>query len=239
MYARTNNRPVQHNDFIKSAKIRQRYWARNFVAWPKFSAIKPNATHYSLAKFEREQRISAIVTQNVDRLHTKAGSKNVTELHGSGYTVQCVECSFRIDRHEFQTILNGLNVNMVDRSDMMRPDGDIDIPQEYIDKFVIPPCPDCGGNLKPEIVFFGDNVPRTRIDAIAKYICNSDGLLVLGSSLSVFSGYRMVCHSYDLGLPIAIVNIGKTRGDEKATIKISAKCGDIIPKLFDFSKSKV
>lgn len=237
MYARTTNRPVQHIEFIRSEKVRQRYWARNFVAWPRFSAVRPNATHYALAKFEREQRISAIVTQNVDKLHTKAGNKLVTELHGSGYTVTCMSCSFRIDRHAFQDILNGLNADMVDRSDLMRPDGDVDIPQEYIDNFLIPPCPDCGGHLKPEIVFFGDNVPRSRIDDIAKLICASDALLVLGSSLSVFSGYRMVLHSCDLGIPIAIVNIGTTRGDAKADLKISAKCGDVIPKLFDFGKT--
>lgn len=108
-------------------------------------------------------------------------------------------------------------------------------PQEYIDNFNVPVCPQCGGELlKPDIVFFGDNVPRTRINDIATMICNSDGLLVLGSSLSVFSGYRIVLHSYDLGLPIAIVNIGPTRGDLKANLKISGKCGDIIPKLFNF-----
>lgn len=107
--------------------------------------------------------------------------------------------------------------------------------QEYIDNFNVPDCLQCGGNLlKPDIVFFGDNVPRKRIDDIASMICNSDGLLVLGSSLFVFSGFRIVLHSYDLGLPIAIVNIGPTRGDSKANIKISAKCGDIIPKLFNF-----
>jgi len=178
-----------------------------------------------------------LVTQNVDRLHQKAGSKKVTELHGSGYDVVCLgaNCDYRIGRHDFQDILNTLNANMVDKSDMIRPDGDVDIPQEYIDNFNVPTCPKCDGSLlKPDIVFFGDNVPRNRIDDIASMICNSDGLLVLGSSLFVFSGFRIVLHSYDLGLPIAIVNIGPTRGDEKADLKISAKCGDIIPKLFNF-----
>lgn len=108
--------------------------------------------------------------------------------------------------------------------------------QNYIDNFQIPPCPKCGGNLKPDIIFFGDNVPKARIETVAKLICNSDGLLVLGSSLTVYSGYRILLNSHDLGLPIAIVNIGPTRGDNLAQIQISAKCGDVIPKLFNFSK---
>lgn len=244
MYARTNSRPVQHIDFLKSHAVRQRYWARNFIAWPKFYNFQPNATHKALARMEREGRCSAIVTQNVDRLHHKAGSKNIIEMHGSGYTVICIgnvgdnnvnnKCDYRIDRHEFQNYLNTMNTVVLDESDIIRPDGDVDIPLDYINNFQIPTCPKCGGNLKPEIVFFGDNVPRERIDRIATLICSSDGLLVLGSSLLVFSGYRIVLHSFDLSLPIAIVNIGATRGDEKATIKLSAKCGDIIPKLFNF-----
>lgn len=120
---------------------------------------------------------------------------------------------------------------MVDRSELMRPDGDIDIPQEYIDSFRIPDCPKCGGNLKPEIVFFGDVIPKPRAEKLAAMVCSSDGVLILGSSLLVYSGYRVLLHSHEMGLPVAIVNIGKVRGEEKATMKISAKCGDIIPKL--------
>lgn len=236
MYARTNNRPVQHMEFIKMLKVRQRYWARNFVAWPKFSNFQPNSVHYALGKFERENRLSAIVTQNVDTLHTKAGTKNIIELHGNGYTVMCLSCDYRVCRHEFQAILTTLNGNIIDNDNIvMRPDGDVDIPIEYIANFKVPQCPKCGGILKPDIVFFGDNVPMNRIESIANLICSSDGLLVLGSSLLVFSGYRIVLHSYNLGLPIAIVNIGETRGDDKADLKLSAKCGDVIPKLFNFN----
>lgn len=226
-------------DFVRSAHTRQRYWARNFVGWPKFSATEPNSTHHSLARFEREGRIQNVVTQNVDRLHTKAGSKNVIELHGSGYVVKCLSCDYRVDRHEFQNILNILNPEFKDAPDMIRPDGDVEIPQEYIDNFRIPACPQCdGGHLKPEIVFFGDNVPKERVNRIAEMIYNGDGLLVLGSSLLVFSGYRMVLQTKDLNLPVAIVNIGETRADHIADLKLSAKCGDVIPKLFDFRKKK-
>lgn len=131
MYARTTHRPVQQMEFLSSAKVRQRYWARNFVAWPRFSNFQPNATHLALARFEREGRLSGIVTQNVDQLHRKAGSTKVTELHGHGYSVICLGtgCNYRIGRHEFQDILHTVNASMTDRSEMIRPDGDVDIPQ--------------------------------------------------------------------------------------------------------------
>ncbi|XP_016998563.1 NAD-dependent protein deacylase Sirt4 [Drosophila takahashii] len=238
LYARSNHKPVQHMEFVKSSAVRKRYWARNFVGWPKFSATQPNATHHALARFEREERVQAVVTQNVDRLHSKAGSRNVVEVHGSGYVVKCLSCEYRIDRHEFQSILASLNPAFKDAPDMIRPDGDVEIPLEYIENFQIPECTQCGGDLKPEIVFFGDSVPRSRLDEIAGMVYNSDGLLVLGSSLLVFSGYRVVLQTKDLKLPVAIVNIGDTRADHLADIKISAKCGDVIPKLFDFRSSK-
>lgn len=183
---------------------------------------------------QRDGRIGTLVTQNVDRLHTKAGTKDVLELHGSGYNVICLgaQCNYSIDRHDLQLIFNSMNQSMVDRSELMRPDGDIDIPQEYIDSFQIPECPQCGGILKPEIVFFGDSIPKARAEKLAALVCSSDGVLILGSSLLVYSGLRVLLSSHDLGLPVAIVNIGKVRGEEKATLKISAKCGDIIPKLW-------
>ncbi|KXJ80886.1 hypothetical protein RP20_CCG022056 [Aedes albopictus] len=237
LYARSNHKPIQHGDFIKYESVRKRYWARNYVGWPRFSAITPNVTHYTLARLEREQRISGIVTQNVDKLHTKAGSKSVVELHGSGYNVICVGktgkgCDYHIPRHEFQSILDQMNPHMEDKSTMMRPDGDVELPQEYVENFKIPPCPACDGALKPEIVFFGDNVPMPRIERVVRMILESDGVLVLGSSLTVFSGFRIVLQAKELGLPVAIVNIGATRGDPKADLKISARCGELMQNLF-------
>uniref|UniRef100_A0A336LMW1 NAD-dependent protein deacylase n=1 Tax=Culicoides sonorensis TaxID=179676 RepID=A0A336LMW1_CULSO len=240
LYARSNHKPVQHQDFVKNAEVRRRYWARNFIGWDSFSRKEPNAVHYSLARFEREARISGIVTQNVDRLHTKAGSKNVTELHGSGYEVGCLSCDYQIDRHDFQTILKQRNPDVSTPeviSNMVRPDGDVDIPQEVIDNFHVPECPNCqNGFLKPKIVFFGDNVPNDRIVALVKLITTSDAVLVLGSSLTVYSGFRIVLQAKELGIPVAIVNIGNTRGDKHADLKISTKCGDVIPHLFKFEK---
>ncbi|XP_063703358.1 NAD-dependent protein deacylase Sirt4 [Culicoides brevitarsis] len=238
LYARSNHKPVQHQEFLKSADIRKRYWARNFIGWESFSRKEPNATHYALARFEREARISGIVTQNVDRLHTKAGSKNVTELHGSGYEVGCLSCSYEIDRHEFQVILKQRNPDVSTpeiMANMVRPDGDVDLPQEIIDNFHVPPCPSCkNGFLKPKIVFFGDNVPSDRILKLIQLITTSDAVLVLGSSLSVYSGFRIVLQAKELGIPVAMVNIGTTRGDKHADVRIHAKCGDVIPHLFKF-----
>lgn len=248
MYARTDSRPVQHIDFLRLPATRQRYWARNFTAWPRFSSFQPNAIHHALARFERERRLLGLVTQNVDQLHRKAGSEQCIELHGNGYSVICVGrgvmetrqlgCDYRIDRDEFQLELakmNGIDLESATDGrlvDSIRPDGDVDISQEFIDGFQLPVCPQCGGNLKPDIVFFGDNVPKERHRQIGELVEQSDGLLVLGSSLLVFSGYRLVLATHELGKPVAIVNIGPTRGDEKATVKLSAKCGDVVPKLF-------
>lgn len=237
LYARSNHKPIQHGDFIKSEAVRKRYWARNYVGWPRFSSVAPNVTHYTLARLEREKLISGIVTQNVDKLHTKAGSRSVVELHGSGYTVVCVGktgtgCNYQIPRHELQQILDQMNPHMEDKSTMLRPDGDVELPQEYVNNFNIPPCPECSGYLKPEIVFFGDNVPMPRIERVVRMILQSDAVLVLGSSLTVFSGYRIVLQAKELGIPVAIVNIGSTRGDPAADLKISARCGELMENLF-------
>lgn len=230
---------------MKFKDIRKRYWARNFLGWPKFSSIEPNVTHHKLARMERELRLSHIITQNVDNLHGKAGSKQVTELHGNGFKVICVgkgekdnPCNYSIPRHDFQLILNQLNPSLLEKAnqfdtstDKMKPDGDVEILQEDIEKFYLPECPSCGGYLKPHIVFFADNVPRTRIEKVVRSIIDSDGVLVLGSSLTVFSGYRIVLQAKELGLPVAVINIGDTRADKIVDLKINAKCSDIMKAL--------
>lgn len=230
LYARSSSRPVQFQDFVKKEAVRKRYWARNYVGWPRFSSFLPNAIHSTLCDLELKYKVvSCIVTQNVDRLHTKAGSKNVIELHGSAFNVMCLGCDNTIDRHHFQTILEELNPNMKGTTNMIRPDGDVEIPKEQEEGFVVPSCRHCGGILKPDIIFFGDNVPHTRVQAVKHEVENCDSLLVLGSSLTVFSSYRIILQAAELRKPIAIVNIGQTRGDKYANIKIDGKCGDIIP----------
>jgi NAD+-dependent protein deacetylase sirtuin 4 len=247
LYQRSNHKPIQHPEFVKFAATRKRYWARNFLGWPKFSSVEPNATHHKLARMERELRLSHIITQNVDNLHGKAGSKEVTELHGNGYKVICIgkgerdnPCDYSIPRHDFQLILNQLNPQLLEKAKefesssaqkTMRPDGDIELLQKDVEKFFLPECPKCGGYLKPNIVFFGDNVPRSRIDKVVKCIIDSDGVLVLGSSLTVFSGYRIVLQAKELGLAVAVINIGETRADKIVDIKINSKCSDIMKLL--------
>lgn len=233
LYARINHKPIQHAEFIKSAAIRQRYWARNFVGWYRFSKCDPNPVHYSIKRLEIDlQKVNTVVTQNVDSLHFKAGSKNVIELHGTAFRVICLECAAAYDRFYIQEKLMKNNfINFDDATKMIRPDGDVDIPQEFIQNFSPPSCESCGGVLKPDITFFGDNVPKKRVDLVRESVSSSDGLLVLGSSLSVFSGYRIVLQAVEERKNICIVNIGPTRADHLVKFKISAKCGDILPKL--------
>lgn len=197
---------------------------------------------------ESQSRLSHIVTQNVDNLHGKAGSKEVTELHGNGFIVKCIgrgekenPCNFSISRHDFQQILASFNQNLLMKAKQlneklkdersMRPDGDIEISEDDIDNFYLPACPECAGHLKPNIVFFGDNVPRSRIEKIVRCIIDSDAVLVLGSSLTVFSGYRIVLQAKELGLKVAIVNIGETRADKIVDLKINSKCSDVLNHL--------
>lgn len=230
----------QYPEFLKSQELRKRYWARNFIGWPKFSAVQPNLTHIKLAKMEKERRLIHVVTQNVDNLHMKAGSKEVTELHGNGFNVICIgtngkdRCGYSIDRHDFQKILQSFNAELLEKAKQVRseisfrPDGDVEISSEDIQKFYLPACPQCNGALKPNIVFFGDNIPLNRIEKVVKLIIDSHGVLVLGSSLQVFSGFRIVLQAKELGLPVAIINIGETRADKIVDLKVNAKCSEIM-----------
>jgi NAD-dependent deacetylase sirtuin 4 len=233
---------VQYPEFLKSQEIRKRYWARNFIGWPRFSAVEPNFTHKKLAKMEKELKILHVVTQNVDNLHGKAGSEEFTELHGNGYKVICIgtngkdRCDYSIDRHDFQQVLQSFNAELIEKANKVhaqsfRPDGDVDISSSDIQKFYLPACPQCGGALKPNIVFFGDNIPMPRIEKVVRLILDSDGVLVLGSSLQVFSGYRIILQAKELGLPTAVVNIGDTRADKIVDLKINAKCSEILKHL--------
>lgn len=263
MYNRPEaHRPVQHIEFIRSAATRKRYWARNYVAWPRFSSFRPNATHTSLARFEHARRLGGLITQNVDRLHVAAGSRDPLELHGHSHAVICVgrhdgagrrvaACDYSVDRAALQIELDRLNAELVRRvcppppstaaeadatggeftATLLRPDGDIDVPAGLVEGFAVPACPKCGGSLKPDVVFFGDNVPRDRLERVEQMIEASDALLVCGSSLQILSGYRIVVNAHERGLPVVIVNIGPTRADAVATIKLSARCGDVVPRM--------
>nr|CAH0107347.1 unnamed protein product [Daphnia galeata] len=235
LYARSNHRPIQHQDFMKFKHFRQRYWARNFIGWPTFSNVQPNVSHQILADWERHGKISSVVTQNVDRLHQKAESKAVVELHGCAYEVKCMKCNYEISRHDFQNLLIELNPSLSVQNIEMRPDADVELSQELINTFRVPHCQQCcdevEGFFKPNIVFFGDNVPKSRVEFVFSQLQSCDCLLVLGSSLHVYSGYRFIVRASELGIPSAIINIGPTRGDKFASVKLSAKCSDVLKKI--------
>lgn len=231
LYARSNNRPVQYSDFVRSASIRQRYWARNFVGWPQFSSFLPNICHKILRQWEISGKLHWLVTQNVDALHFKAGSEHLTELHGSAHRVMCLNCENRMPRTELQDLIHKHNPSWRAESVEMAPDGDVRLNTEQVQGFKVPPCPSCGGVLKPEIIFFGDSVPKPTVNFVFGKVTESDGLLVLGSSLEVYSGFRFVNAAQMQGKPIAIVNIGPTRADDLASVKISAKCSDVLQQI--------
>lgn len=231
LYARSNHKPIQYQEFIKYPKVRQRYWARNFVGWPRFSNIQPSATHHAVRQLEMAGKVTTVVTQNVDHLHQKAGSKNVIELHGSGYLVKCLSCPYEVDRFTLQDTLMERNPDMKGSFSMIRPDGDVELSKEEVDKFSVPLCPKCEGAMKPDIIFFGDNVPKARVEQIRKQVSNSEAILVLGSSLTVYSSYRIILQAKEENKEVAILNIGPTRADDIADMKVSTKCGDILPEL--------
>ncbi|KAK6184272.1 hypothetical protein SNE40_006773 [Patella caerulea] len=231
LYARSNNRPVQYTDFLNKAEIRQRYWARNFVGWPRFSLFSPNVSHHVFSEWERVGKVSWLVTQNVDALHFKAGSKRLTELHGSAHRVECLSCENKISRIEMQKLIISQNPEWRASSIEMAPDGDVTLTWEQVKGFTVPPCQKCGGIVKPEIVFFGANVKKNIVNFVYERVAESDAILVAGSSLEVYSGFRFVNRAYDQKKPVAIVSIGKTRADKLANVKINAKCGDVLSAI--------
>ncbi|KAL6429605.1 hypothetical protein ACFW04_007505 [Cataglyphis niger] len=237
LYARSNHKPVLYKEFCNSEAIRRRYWARNYVGWPRFSSLKPNIAHEILKDMEYIGKVGCIVTQNVDNLHSKAGSKNVIELHGTAFRVMCLNCDHKICRYELQEVFQKLNPSMVAISQMIRPDGDVELSQAQVEDFNVPACDNCGGILKPDIIFFGDNVPRNIVQNVKNNVENSDALLILGTTLSTFSAYRIVLQAMEANKPIAIVNIGKTRADEFMNLRVEGRCGDILSKVLQLNVS--
>ncbi|CAH1393111.1 unnamed protein product [Nezara viridula] len=222
-------RPIQHGEFVSDSRIRQRYWLRNYVGWPTFSKKEPNITHFSLTKLENKNKLVCIITQNVDSLHFKAKSKNVVELHGTAFRVKCLNCGMITDRNVFQDTLKKLNDGILIENCVTNPDGDVDIDENLEKHFTVPDCYNCGGIIQPDIVFFGGTIPKERHAYVEKIVDNSDSLLVLGTSLSVFSSYRILLRAHERKKSIAIVNIGSTRGEQFASLKISGRCGEILP----------
>ena len=225
-----NRPPVQFQDFVGSHATRQRYWARSLVGWARISAARPTTAHSALAALEETGAVAALVTQNVDGLHQKAGSRAVIDLHGRLDTVRCLDCGATVSRAAVQSELVGRNPRWarVDAPDL--PDGDVQLGGPF-DDVVVPSCVACGGVLKPDVVFFGENVPKARVADCYAALQEADGLLVVGSSLMVFSGYRFCLAAAEMGKKVALVNRGKTRADDLAHVKVEGDCGDVLQDL--------
>jgi NAD-dependent SIR2 family protein deacetylase len=223
-------RPVQYADFMARHSVRQRYWARSMVGWPRMAAAAPNRAHRSLTALQQRGQVERLVTQNVDGLHQKAGSESVIDLHGRIDAVVCMACGLGLSRADWQAEVATLNPvwerHIGAASD--RPDGDVEIAQADYAGFVVPPCPRCGGIVKPDVVFFGEAVPAGRVSAAKAALAAADALLVVGSSLMVFSGFRFARHAAEAHKPIVIVNRGRTRADDLAALKIDGDCGDVL-----------
>lgn len=220
-----NQQPMQYREFVDRPAARQRYWARSFTGWHRFNQAHPNSAHLALARLEQSGRVAHTVTQNVDGLHQRAGSQRVTELHGSLARVVCLDCEATIPRASMQQNLLDLNPALAELSARQAPDGDAILNDFDASGINVPACKSCGGVLKPQVVFFGETVPALRVQECYDALAEADAMLVVGSSLMLYSGFRFVREARQLGIPIAAVNRGKTRADEWLRLKIRQDCG--------------
>jgi NAD-dependent SIR2 family protein deacetylase len=232
----TRHKPITYGAFARSEAVRRFYWARSYCGWSRFAAARPNDAHRAIAALAP----NFLITQNVDDLHQEAGSRNVLQLHGRNRVVVCFDCGMEFERESMQQRLGALNAEWLRAAPWSRlrgeeadfaPDGDAAVAEEAVGEFRIPPCERCGGVLKPAVVFFGESVPRPKVAVAMERVDEADALLVAGSSLTVWSGFRFVKRAAERGIPIAIVNIGPTRGDELATVKVDAEVGATLSAL--------
>ena len=225
--------PIQHREFVDRPEMRVRYWARSAFGWARFAAAQPNAAHAALAELEQRGAIAGVITQNVDGLHGAAGSRSVVELHGALARVRCLACDAVATRDAIQARLLAANPGWLDRAQSapVAPDGDTDLPDDLVAGFTVVACNACGGTLMPDVVFFGGSVPRATLDAAWLLFDRAEVLLVVGSSLTVFSGYRFVRRAAERGVPVGILNRGPTRGDDYAAVRVDARAGLALPEL--------
>ncbi|MFZ0529721.1 MAG: Sir2 family NAD-dependent protein deacetylase [Propionicimonas sp.] len=227
-------RPMTYEQFVGSADYRRHYWARNHLGWHGMNRTEPNDGHRALAALERRGSVLGVITQNVDRLHQRAGSRRVIDLHGHYDLIRCLNCDWRCSRAELDQLLLELNPGFLER---VRELGDVEIAPdadavlESTADFVVADCPSCGGVLKPDITFFGESVPAARVAAAYALVEDAGALLVAGTSLAVMSGLRFVRHAARLGLPIVIINRGLTRGDELAGVRLNAGTSEALTYL--------
>ena len=230
--------PVMIQAFRAQDATYRRYWARAYAGWARFSAAEPGAAHHALAAWERTGSLAHLVTQNVDGLHQRAGSRAVIDLHGRLDVVVCLGCGRRTSREAVQDAMAAANANW-SATAVAAPDGDADIDAAAVEKFEAPRCTYCGGLLKPDVVFFGENVPAERYENAREALAGADALLVAGSSLMVYSGFRFVRQAHEARLPIAIVNRGRTRGDEFAELKVEGDVGPLLTQVFRYGQIAV
>lgn len=224
--------PMTYQQFVGNEALRRRYWARNHVGWHHLRRADPNDGHRALAEMERRGLLTGLITQNVDRLHSVAGSTGVVDLHGTYDRVVCLDCRSSFSRGEIARLLERLNPGYLERAGDagdVAPDADADV-VDTLD-FRIAPCPVCGGMLKPDFVYFGENVPKDRVELSYAMVDDAGALLVAGSSLTVMSGLRFVRHAAKQGKPVVIINRGATRGDEFATLKLEVGVSEALAYL--------
>jgi len=225
--------PIRYREFLVEKETRRHYWARSAVGWPTFDAATPNDGHRALARLEAAGVVNGIITQNVDRLHQDAGSERVVELHGALAEVVCLDCGARSSRHDLQDRLLRLNPGWPQEADELAPDGDAKLPRSATGSFTVPTCRACGGTLKPKVVFFGEDTDPAPVERAWALLAEADALLVTGSSLTVYSGFRFVRKAAQANQPVGIVNLGSTRGDPLAQVCVDGKTGAVLPQLAD------
>jgi len=224
--------PMTYQTFTRDPRGRHRYWARSFVGWRQIAAARPNDGHRAVADLQRAGLLGGVITQNVDGLHQAAGARDVVELHGGLDRTVCLHCGDRASRAELDARLRAVNPTFGPHTEEVNPDGDVELSDDVLDGFVMVDCLACGrGPLKPDVVFFGETVPRDRVDSCFSLLEGAGALLVLGSSLTVMSGYRFVLRADKLGIPVGIVTLGPTRGDAKAGVRLDAPLGTVLPEL--------
>jgi NAD-dependent SIR2 family protein deacetylase len=226
--------PLQLQEFLGSETVRRRYWARSLAGWEALRLSQPNASHLALARLETAGYVGHLVTQNVDGLHQQAGSRKVTDLHGRLDMVACLNCGRSLCREVFQARLQAMNETHEHRVAALAPDGDAELDAADYETFRVPACEACGGVLKPTVVFFGESVPRTRVQRVFDALERARAVLVVGSSLMVYSGYRFVRAAAERGLPIAAVNLGRTRADDLLALKVREPCAAVFDRLMRY-----
>ncbi len=223
--------PMQFADFTRSPLARQRYWARSYAGFSRISRAQPNPAHVAIARLEQANHVALLVTQNVDTLHQRAGSKRVLDLHGRLDQVMCLSCGHQLSRVSLQQSLKDLNPMWDLSGGEIRPDGDVELGQVDYSRFTVPGCANCGGVLKPDVVFFGERVPPERHQLANAAIAQAGLLLVVGSSLVVNSGFRLIRTATQSQVPVVILNRGVTRADATATLKLEGNAGELLQQL--------